>query len=759
MAEIRNHNGKPCIFIDGQPYPPMMATIRTMKDGSEIIFDHDYFKNLGEAGIKIYFLICDTVWLKPNAVELFDQEARALLNAVPDAYILPRIGLHPTNEWIQQNPDECIKYSDGSSPAVHLFSESYETDIPAHYSLCSSKWREDAGTALKETWEILMKLPYADRIVGCFLAAGGTSEWYYMLSTFNTEKKTALDHSEAFKREFSWYLTEKYGSDENLRKHWKNPTATLENPPIPDFDKHYYVDQVDRDSAIPKMRMYTNCSTPPAYENGTNVGCFTDMDKNPDIYDFYRAWNLGSARSVLHFAKVIKDITPDKLVGAFYGSQGCTHFLRAGSAGGTVNVLQSEYVDFLAAPGVYENRLAGGSEGQREVQDSFALHNKIYVVEQDTRTHAENRYFMDKCQIYDETDTINVMKREFGRTIAEDVQAWWFDQLIGGRRYKFPEVYKLIAEQQEIAKESYSLNRVKNSEIALIFDEESMQVSSNQTTRDSVELFRNYELARIGAPVDQYYHNDMSNPNMPSYKLYIFMNVYVLTEEEREVIREKLRRDNAVAVWLYASGAIDPLADAKLSTEYMEKLTGIKMAMQNERFDCVFRWNGEDSPLSKNFDKRALYGKFDRRRTMMLPSTNDPFSRWDTYAYPLFYSIDAEAKNLAYLLTSGYPAVTMKETDGFTSIFYVSKCIKSDVVREIARYAGCHIYCESDDVLYANPNYITLHSSQTGSKTLHFPTPVTLYEVYEKKVYAKGVTKITFNTYLGETKTFRIIHD
>ena len=48
MAEIKNHNGNPAIFIDGKPYPPMMATIRTMMNGNEVIFDDAYFKALGE---------------------------------------------------------------------------------------------------------------------------------------------------------------------------------------------------------------------------------------------------------------------------------------------------------------------------------------------------------------------------------------------------------------------------------------------------------------------------------------------------------------------------------------------------------------------------------------------------------------------------------------------------------------------------------------------------------------------------------------
>ena len=761
MAEIRNHNGRPAIFIDGVPYPPMMATVRTLKDQNEIIFDKEHFIQLGRAGIKIFFLICDTVWLKPNAIELFDEEARALLDAIPDAYIIPRIGLHPNNEWIKNNPDECVRFSDGSSPPVKLFTESYVTELPAHYSLCSQKWREDAGKALEETWKILMALPYADRIVGCFLAAGGTSEWYYLLSTLDDRNKTVLDYSPAFKREFTEYLTKQYGTDENLQKAWKNESVTLSNPTIPEYEKHYYMHEVDRLCASPVFttRLHANTQSAVPPQNGTNFGAFVDLDKNIDVYDFYRAWNIGTANSVLHFAKVIKSLTPDRLVGAFYGSQGCIQFSRAGSSGGTMNVLDSDCVDFLAAPGVYENMQAGGCVGQREVQDSFALRNKIYIVEEDRRTHKEPRFWRERAKIYDTTDSINVLKRDFGRTLCEEVQAWWFDQLIGGERYKFPEAYDLFAKQQKIAKEAYTLNRKKNSEIALVFDEESMQATSFQTIRDGVELFRNYEMARIGAPVDQYYHNDLSNPDMPDYKLYVFINVFLLTKRDREEIQAKLAKNHAVAVWLYAPGLIDPSAEQKISAEHIRALTGFETQIVNDKFSPAFRWNGDSHELTKPFDKREVYGTFDRRRIMMLLSAYSPVQHWEVYLYPLIHSVDKDATDLAYFLTSGYPAVSIKETNGFTSILYGSKYINSDVVREIARFAGCHIYNDQDEVLYANRNYVTFHASSTGKKTLKFPEPVSPFEVYEEKFYAHGVTELTFDTYLGETKMFRLMKE
>ncbi len=752
MAEIKNLGGRPTIFIDGKPYPPMMATIRTIKDDNEIVFDKDYFYNLGKSGIKIFFLICDTVWLKPNALELFDYEARRLLEAIPDAYIIPRIGLHPPNDWLEANPEECLTYSDGSCPQAYLETESYNTTLPHHYSMCSQKWREDAGNALKETWEMILKLPYADRIAGCFLAAGGTSEWYYLLPTENIAANKCLDHSKAFKREFSKYLKETYETDENLQKHWKNPNATIENPPIPDPCKHFFATEADNAAANPRIPSQCYSFDLSVEGNGTNVGSFADLDKNKDIYDFYRAWNLGTANSVLYFAKIIKDATPDRLVGAFYGSQGCINYIKSSSTGGNVKMLNSEYIDFLAAPGVYENRLVGGFEGQRQVQDSFTLHNKIYIVEQDTRTHAEIPYFKFKYGVYDINDSINIMKREFGRNICEDVQAWWFDQLIGGGRYKYPEIYKLIKKQQEIAHHAYSLDRKKKSEIAFIFDEESMQAVSLQTTRESVELMRNYELARIGAPVDQYYHNDILNPDMPSYKLYVFFNTYLLTDQEREAIKQKLKADNAVAVWLYAPGIIKPMADTKFSTDYMAELTGFNFKMINDRFDSVFRFDNLEHPLTEKLDKHDIYGRFDRPRTLAFGKTLA--AQYDTYLWPLFYVDDPDAKHLAHFLTNEYPSVSIKQADGFTSVYYGSKSIKCDVLRQFAEFAGCHIYSDSNDVIYAGANYVTFHASSTGKKTVHFPEKVTVYEVYEDKVYAENTDVLEFSAYLGETKMF-----
>lgn len=755
MTEIKDYHGRPAIWIDGSPYTAPIAFIRTrdLVDGkTQLFFDREYFRSLGEAGIKVYFLSCNTTWLQPNAIEVFDNEARQLLDAVPDAYIIARFGLHPPNDWIESNPDECVLYSDGTSPEADLWTESYRAHMPHMYSLCSQKWREDAGDALVETWLQIMKLPYADRVIACFPAAGSTSEWGYC--TPMKLGHACLDHSKAFRREFSLYLREKYGTEEELRRSWKEPTATFDDPKIPDYDMHYYTTQVDRDSAVPREKMLSNAPVPEAFKNGTHIGSFTDVDACPQVLDFYLAWAYGTSRSQVYFAKRVKAVTPDRLFGVCSGAQGCCNYF-SGRTSGMQMILEAKEIDFIENPSVYENRRSGGCVGQRVVEDSFSLYNKVYVCQDDARTLAENRYWQKRFRVWDMTDSLNVLKREFGKCICNDMHLWWFDQLLGGKRYKYPEIYDLFSRQTDIAAEAYSLDRRKKSDVAFIFDDESFVGVSQQTSSDLVEMLRSYVMARAGFSYDQYYHNDMANPDMPPHKMYVFVNTLVLSKNERDMIRERLRREHAVAVWLWAPGFCDPFDDKKMSVEHITELTGFRIGMIDDCFSPMFRWNGEKHPLSEGLDRRMPYGVMDERRLRGLGVGET--ANTDAYLFPLFFPDDPDSVTLASFLDNGHPAVSVKEYDGFTSVYYGGKSISHDTLRAFARFAGANIWCESGDVTYIGRNYVTFHASSAGRKTLHLPVPCEVWEVYENKCMGENVTDVSFEVYFGETKMFRII--
>lgn len=772
IAQVVQYHGSPAIMIDGKIYPPMMVTIRT-NNRTGMVIDENYYRALSDSGIKIFFVICDTEWLKKGAFDQFREEAETILRVAPDAYIMVRIGLHPPLEWCENNPDEMMQYSDGLQKTSHLYTESFEQVYPAMYSLCSEKWRRDAGKALLDTCRAIEKLPYADRIAGYFFAAGGTSEWYYITPTEFTPKTDYLDTggfeqtadrdyenvyadlSPAFRKQFTRYLTNKYGTDEALQNAWANPAATLKNAPIPDCAKRYYIDGVDYDLCHPQ-RLNSNSAGVPAPENGTNIGHFIDVQHHQDVYDFFRAWHQGTAESVIYFGNLIKAHDPQKLTGAFYGSAGSCKFFAFGQIGSVTDILHSGAIDFLASPGVYENRQPGGFTGQRQCFDSFRLQNRIFVVEEDARTHFENRYFQNYVEMYDMDDTFHVLKREFGRNIAYDVQAWWFDQLLGGRRYREPAIYALFQKQQQLAQEAYSLDRKKNSEIAFIYDEDSYHLISQESNHQMVELFNNYEIDKIGAPADRYFKRDLMDEKMPDYKMYVLMNTLCFNDRERIALHHKLKKNHATALFLYASGVVDFEAETKWDVRHMEVLTGIRMGMDPGVYRGKFKINGTPHAITARLDRGEIYGDFKRKMWANASSFMSRIKTSEVNLYPLIYADDPQALVLSYFLDSKKPALVLKEQKDFNALYCGSKYVGFDVIREIARYAGCHIYIETEDVLYANAHYVTIHASSTGEKLIRLPGRYSVEEVYEETSYGENCDEISFSMLKGDTKMFRL---
>lgn len=760
-AEIKRYNGQPTIMINGIPYPPMAMTTRILKP--------DYLKALGEVGLKIYFLMANTRWLRPgrvwvdengvqhkelSGIDKFKQDAENLLKAVPDAYIIVRIGMHPPVDWVESHMDDVMQYNDGSHQPAILTSEVHRDVLPGMYSLCSEEWRKDGAKALQEFCDEVDTLPFANHIIGYFLAAGGTSEWYPVNRLEIWDKGLYGDFSPAFRKEYSRILRKKYGTEEALRKAWNDPNASFDEPYIPTLDEREYI-RID-DKILDALLNYESAGRTIGKQiemNPTrdgNLGVFLNANQNPAVADFYHAWHRGTANTIIHFAKVIKERYQGKLVGAFYGSYGCTDFYSASTAGATLSVLDSGYLDFLAAPGVYNNREPGGYVAQREMQDSFRLRNQIFIVEEDSRTHLENDFYRDAMGLYTITDTIDTLKRDFARNICEDIFAWWFDQHLESGRYMDEQIYELFKRQQEIAQVAYQFDRTKKNEIALIYDQESIHYVSSATDAYMLDYYRTSDLARIGAPVDYYFHDDMARDDMPDYKLYLMLNTFVLTDDERKAIHKKAARNGATVVWLYAPGFINPGKDIKMDNAYIEELTGFQVGRIDDTCSPRFKIIGKH-PALRYGDIHRRYGYIDRdvHSNVWLGTVITP-----PFVNPCFYIDDPEAEILGHYCNNGKVAFGLKRYKGFTSVYCTAQILRSELLASLAEYSGCHLYTHNDDCLYANENFVTIHAKDTGHRTIYFKQPCSPYEVYEKRYYGNNVSQIEVDMRLGETLMF-----
>lgn len=484
-----------------------------------------------------------------------------------------------------------------------------------------------------------------------------------------------------------------------------------------------------------------------------NVGVFLNANGYAHVADFYTAWHESTARTIIHFAETIKKRTPNLLVGAFYGSYGCTSYFDGSTCSGTLAILNSGLIDFLAAPGVYNNREPGGIVAQREMQDSFRLRNQIYICEDDSRTHRCKPWMQrDAMALYSVDDSITTLKRDFARDICEDIQGWWFD--MGGDWYNDREILDLFTRQQRISHFAYSLDRTKKNEIALIYDAESVHYVSQSTSQLVTDFYRTSDLGRIGAPVDYYFHNDMARSDMPDYKLYIMLNCYYLTDAEREAIHAKAQKNSAVVLWLYAPGFIDPDAKTVMSVDNVSRTVGMKLGFIENTFFPHFRVNPSSHPALALASDTRRYGVIDRdvHSNIWIGATVLP----PVYANPGFYIDDPEATILGRYCCDGRPAMAMTEHTGFKSIYCAAHVLRSDMLASIANYAGCHLFTQTDDVLYANENFVAIHASSDGHKTIRFKEVCSPFEVYECRYYGKNVNEIELDMKLGETKMWSL---
>lgn len=763
-AEIKNVNNSPALVIDGKAYPPMAMTARFDKK--------DYIKRLGESGLKVFFLMTNTDWLRPGrdftdesgemhhepgGMEAFIKNAETLLSQVPDAYIIVRIGLHPPVDWMEENPEELITYQDGSHEPAILESEVHKDEIPGMYSFASDKWKRDAGKALQEFCDRVDRLPFADRVIGYFLAAGGTSEWYPVNALCDREKKKYADFSPDFLKSYGEFLKKRYGTEEKLKKAWKRPDASFTNPIIPNVEEQYFIFM--EEGVMDAMKYYESAeriigkSIDMDAAKPFNVGVFLNMEDYRYVADFYDAFHEATADAIIWFARLLKERYQGKVVGAFYGSYGCTDFFNSSTATSTLPILDSGYVDFLAAPGVYNNREPGGCVAQREMQDSFRLRGQMFVAEEDSRTHLEDAFYRDAMGLYDTRDSIVTLKRDFARVFCEDIYAWWFDQHAKGGRYQSEAVYKLFKRQEEIAAFGYGLDRKKGNEIALLYDQESCHTVSMYTSKLMLDYYRTSDLHRIGAPVDYYFHNDVSRADMPDYKFYVMMNAFYLSDAEREALIQKFRKNHAVVLWLYAPGFLNPDAEKVMCNENIRQLTGFQTGRIDHTCSPRFKITDLSHPAVRYGVEDRRYGYIDRdvHSNVWLENVILP-----PYMNPGFYIDDPQAQVLGTYCEIGLPAYALKEMDGWTSVYCAPQILRAELLASLAEYAGCHLYNKDDDIIYANQNFVTIHAAYKGKHTLYFKEPCSPWEVYEKRYYGHNVTKLELDMRLGDTLMFSL---
>lgn len=710
VAEVRIHHGAPTLFINGRP-EPQVAHIPIGDFPTEVC------REFSDAGVRIYSHIIwnwrditpgsdeplaevNRWWLGPGRYDFakVDRRLKAVLAADPDAYLFPRVKLNPPDWWLEANPNERTQTEDGQ--------------VGPQHSMASRVWEATYERMLRDLVGHIETSDYGHRVIGYHLAGGKSSEWFWWGFDLGW-----IDYSPAARERFREWMRERYREDESaLRAAWRDTDLSF--------------DTVEPPSG--------------ALREATEYGYFRDAERARPAIDYFRFLSDVTADNIVRSCRIIKEATGGrKITGAFYGYMlhfaHCRALVCNEGMCGLRRVLESPHVDFLCSPPQYEAR-RGGDPGlfQSGYFGSYRLHRKLFWQEADIRTHlATGVTPPPHYRAADLPETLGLMHRQAGYALAQMNGLWWFT-LAGDDTFGDEAIMNSVSRISGLLRGSLERPRARRHDVAIFADEESyfhMKTGPFGLMYPLVTDMRRM-LSRTGVPHDIYLLSDIAHPDLPDYRMYVFLNGFVMSEDTRKAIARKIRRDNAVAVWFYAPGFI--LEDGSFSEEAIEQLTGIRVRHAREEAVLGLDLTDASHPITSETDIGHVAG------------TKEPVE-------PVFYVDDPNTTVLGRLTGTSRAGLAVREFNNWRSVYFAAPAMSPALFRGLARYAGGHVYCTTNDVLDANSRYVMLHTTSPGEKVIRLPGEYEVRDLLHDRVVIRSGDTIRFEaTSVGETYLFEL---
>jgi len=600
--------------------------------------DHQAFYN---RGIKLHSFILESGWIGDGVYNFTttDKTMDAACQIGEDVMLIPRIKFDPPYDWLRNHPEEVFVYYDGPRTPEEISAmvgtplhDCLGYDAPdgmymgnpkynrpnvggkiSNQSFSSDKWLTDAKAAMHALFTHLEE-KYGDKILGYHIAYGTSGEtilWGRISRRYG-------DYGITNQRKFKIFLKERYGIEAELPS--------------------------------PEER----------YSKKANASEY--MRENQPIARYYDEF-MGeeNSRSIECLCKAAKEISPTKLTGVFYG-----YFMGIAETGYTGHthiqkLLDSPYIDFLAAPKPYTRCAPGDSSGEFSTSQSVNL-SKVWVDECDVRTHLAATDTPKIWASENMLQTRNVLIRELAKNMSHDSGFWFMD--LGGGWYRSNEMMDLVEELNGINTRIRAKKHQSVSDVLVLADELSTGISSIGYSLNAYSVQFICNIKRTGVLVDIFRTADIKSLDLSRYKLIVFSYDFRLNEDTLDYVKE---RTNATLMFQYMAGCV---ADGKFSFENTKRVTGF--------------------------------------------SLRDNEEEWE-YTFP---NIKIE-NDVLHETTQGSFAV--REEEGRTLIMNTIPLLSIAQIKEIVQNAGCHIYCDADYTLYGDNRFLAIIASDKEfSGTLDF---------------------------------------
>jgi hypothetical protein len=182
----------------------------------------------------------------------------------------------------------------------------------------------------------------------------------------------------------------------------------------------------------------------------------------------------------------------------------------------------------------------------------------------------------------------------------------------------------------------------------------------------------------------------------------------------------------------------------------MEALTGIRFGRHDLVAGLSVAITRYDHPLTQGLPQGFAYGTDVRLEEYTRPPKIQYLP--EMAVGPAFFADDPEAEVLGVALATGRPGLVVKELEGWRSIYTAAPPLSWELLRNVARMAGVHLYSEAGDMVWGNDAFLAFYSQSVGIRTVPFPKPLTVEDAYEGRVLAENATSVEIDMQAHETR-------
>jgi hypothetical protein len=739
---LRPYNGRPVVFVNDKPLPlPMYSPVgfstshfqgqmpwfAPHKMGAYFLFRPSA---PGEGWGASQFWQGDSISNTPIILTVekgrptYEEQLQVFDKLDPDAWFFVRdLQSEPPLSWKKLHPDLLFVTEEGKT-----------TDTP---SLASDLYWDSLAKVAAAQIEYVEAQPWGNRVLGywCGMFGEGT---FGPLGTYNL-----YDHSAPMQEKWRAFLKNKYATVEALRAAWKDPALTFETVAVPKdpllgpqrqmaaltYWQAAAVNQPRRDYLELNGRLlragYAKIIRACAEACGGRKLCLYDAFKMP-----MQGWNLAG-----FFDTNISwwPAYPELMSGGGYLDM--------------ASLFNIPGFDGLVTPHDYQARGMGGVYEPEGIVDSMILRGKFFLSEMDLRTY--NNPPEDYGSARNDREYAAISWRNFATSFTRGFSSYWMD-LCGNTNGWFgnPGIQSIIARQVEVVRESIDWKHEDVPGIAVILDDSAVLETNGSGNYFNEAIMWEFKmgLARCGVPYRIYLLDDLKLPNFPKHRVFYFPNLFKVDDARLALLKEKVFGNGSVVLWGPGSGISDGIM---LSTNSASRLTGFQfepLLPGNVQHRVLM--GGSPHPITAGMQADTVIGG---------PLAYGP-SLYPKDGATLGVAWTQQGRNYAGLAVKefGKGAGAGKGPGDWASVFVTAVPVPADLWRNLARYAGAHVYSDSGDVLMADSTIVALHSIQPGAKQIRLPGVCRVWDVVTGKLIAKKTDIITFTLESPDTRVFRL---